>query len=467
MSDLERAMVDGGVETRDARGLMPLAEARRRLARRRVFARGDEERVGSLRVLGADRLWAALLSLEDAAEFVRVASRLRWDHPPRGRANAAPHERYGDAILPWLAGALGADGRFPPNLWCAAPCLLRIGCAEALDLARRVARAGFLAEWLDAHPEGFTLLADRAEAGDEDARRALVGVAAADPAHVRSVLGAERAAGLGLPAVDPAVDAALAGVAPRAVPAGRPVTMGQVGALVRNFELPMWDNANSFTGAMRVTGFASPVADALLFQSLVTGLGMGNVRLEVVRVDAHGLRRVREVELVPEGALYRWDGGAVECVPTGVRREAGAFSAPSGTGTVRVEAAGAEVPCRIDTAGMAPPVAAVFEGRSPEEGLVTRLGQDHRERLFLAGDALREAAGLDAAAEALFSFDGFQLPLAGQPATAAPDLVALVEALRRRLPIARLPVGGHPLGNLYDRLVVPALRWGDPRFLTG
>jgi hypothetical protein len=467
MSHLERAMVDGGVDTRDARGLMPLPEARRRLARRRVFARGDEERIGDLRVLGGDRLWAALLSLADAAEFVRVASRLRWDHPPRGRDNAAPHERYGDAILPWLAGALGADGRFPPNLWCAAPCLLRIGGADALALARRVKRAGFVEEWLGAHPEGFGLLAGQAEAGDEEARRALVGVATEDPVQVRAALGAARADGLGLPAVDPEIEAALTGVAPRPIPEARPVTMGRVAALVRNFELPMWDNANSFTGAMRVTGFASPVADALLFQSLVTGLGMGNVRWELVRVDADGLRRVREVELVPEGALYRWDGGAVQCVPTGVRREAGTFSAPAGPGTVRVDAVGAEVPCRIDTAGMAPPVAAVFEGRSPEEGLVTRLGQDHRERLFLAGDALREAAGLDASAEALFSFDGFQLPLAGQPATAAPDLVALVAALRRRLPIARLPVGGHPLGNLYDRLVVPALRWGDPRFLTG
>jgi hypothetical protein len=467
MSFVAQAMRDGGVADLDERGLMPLAEARRRLARKRVFARGEQEQVGGIAVLGADRLWAALLSLADAAEFVKVASRLRWEHPQRGRDNVAPHERYGDAILPWLAGALGPDGRFPPNLWCAAPCLLRIGGPDALDVALRVRRAGFLADWLDRHPEGFALLAGRAESGDDAARRALVAVATDDPAAVRGVLGAERAARLQLPAVDPAIDAALAGLAPRPIPAGRPVTMSRVSALVREFELPMWDNANYFTGAMRVTGFASPVADALVFQSLVTGLGMGNVRCELVRLGADGARRTREIEVVPEEALYRWEGSAVVCAPTGVRREGGAYSSPTGPGTVRVEAVGADVPCVVDVEGMAPAAVPVFQGRSPEEGLVTRLGQDHRDRLFLAGDALREAAGLDPAAEALFTFDGFQLPFAGEPATASPDLVAMVEALRRRLPLRTLPVGGHPLANLYDRFVVPQLAWGDPRFLRG
>ena len=38
-------------------------------------------------------------------------------------------------------------------------------------------------------------------------------------------------------------------------------------------------------------------------------------------------------------------------------------------------------------------------------------------------------------------------------------------ALRRRRPLRALPVGGHPLANLYDRWVNPNLAWGDPAYV--
>ena len=458
-------MVDGAVEPRDERGLMPLATARALLKRRRVFAKGADLHVGDRHLLEADRRWAALLSLQDAAEFVSVASALRWDHPPRGRQNSAPFDRYGEGILPWLAAALGPDGRFPRLMTCGLPCLLAVGGEEALTLVLRLAQREALGSWLAEHPEGFGLLAARAAAGDAKADEALRRAAAADPGAATAALGPAVVAARGLPGLDPAVQALLDAHPPLALPAGRSLSMAAVSAMVRNFELPMWDNANSFTGAVRVSGFAGPGYDALVFQSLETGLGMGNVRRCLLRASAEGVRRLREEELVPESALYRLEGDALCCVPTGVcRSRDGLYSPATGPGSVWVPAVGAAVPCAVDTRGLSPAVAHHFQGRSPEEGLLVRLGQDHAEALFLRGAALGEAAGLDPAAVELFCFDAWQTPLAGEAATAAPDLVAIVEALRQRRPLRRLPVGGHPLGNLYDRWQRPALAWGDPRF---
>ena len=205
-----------------------------------------------------------------------------------------------------------------------------------------------------------------------------------------------------------------------------------------------------------------------MFQALVTGLGRNNFRVEIVRVSAQGVARPAVTEVLPEGQLYDREAGTVTCAASGVCFDGTTFSPPrDGTPALLVPAVGARVPCAIDTGAWPPPVASVFQGRSPEEALLARLGQDHREQLFLRGEALARAAGVDAEAVELFTFDGFQTPLAGQPAAQAPDLVTMVEALRRRLPITTLPVGGHPLGGLYDRLVVPQLAWGDPRFLTG
>jgi hypothetical protein len=333
-----------------------------------------------------------------------------------------------------------------------------------------VKRAGFLAGWLDAHPEGWSILVRRAAGGDPSAVGGLAALGQDDPAVVREQVGAlDRglAERLGLPAVDPGVDAVLAEVEPVSVPVGRRLSMTRVSAHVREYDYPMWDNANYATGWIRVTGFVSPVADALVFQSICTGLGEGNIRREIHRMGPPGHTVVHRLELLPEEALFSWDGDALVCVATGVRQVRGVFHVPpeGARRAVYVPLVGAEVPLAADTSAMKPPVAEQFARLGPELGLMARLGQDHRGVVLASGDALRQLAGLDPGAVRLFEFDAFVSPLAGEPATVSIDLVAMVEALRRRLPITRLPRGGHPLAGLYDRLQVPHIQWGNPKFL--
>jgi hypothetical protein len=136
MSDgfVEAAMVAGAVAPRDERGLMPLAGARALVQAAREFRKGGGRMVGDTWVLDSDVLWAALMSLADAAEFVREATRLCWFFHPRGQDNTAPLERYGEAILPWLASFVRPDGRLVNVPWCVKPCLLAIGRAEVFAL---------------------------------------------------------------------------------------------------------------------------------------------------------------------------------------------------------------------------------------------------------------------------------------------------------------------------------------------
>lgn len=155
---LARAIADGGVANPDARGLMPLAEARALLAGTDAFARGDGAMVGDVFVHDADALWAALLSLEDAAEFVAVASRLAWEFHPRGFDNVDLVVRYGDGVVPWLATRIDGDGVVAEAPWCVVPCLLACGSPEAFALAWRIpddpgARRPVLRSWCDRHPE--------------------------------------------------------------------------------------------------------------------------------------------------------------------------------------------------------------------------------------------------------------------------------------------------------------------------
>jgi hypothetical protein len=118
-----RAAVDG-------RGLVPLEDARRLVGATRAYRKGEGETVQGTNVLEADRVWAALLSLGDAAEFVREATRLSWEFHVRGRDNLALLERYGDGILPWLRSRLRSDGVLVNVPWCVVPCLLAIDDGE-------------------------------------------------------------------------------------------------------------------------------------------------------------------------------------------------------------------------------------------------------------------------------------------------------------------------------------------------
>ncbi len=75
----------------DERGLVPLDEARE------IVARWDVETVKE-----ADRLWAALLSLESGVELAERAQRFDWGFQVRGRENIALVDRYGAELLEWL-----------------------------------------------------------------------------------------------------------------------------------------------------------------------------------------------------------------------------------------------------------------------------------------------------------------------------------------------------------------------------
>jgi hypothetical protein len=244
MSDgfVEAAMVAGAVAPRDERGLMPLAGARALVQAAREFRKGGGRMVGDTWVLDSDVLWAALMSLANAAEFVREATRLCWFFHPRGQDNTAPLERYGEAILPWLASFVRPDGRLVNVPWCVEPCLLAIGRAEVfallwgvtcvsegtgdgwpgpfaaddpgdadrrsgVDLDAPAPAApdedadGLVIAWLYAHPDvGFPLLARRAGPGDARARHMLKSLAQCGPSEifdpVRDALGEEEARAL-------------------------------------------------------------------------------------------------------------------------------------------------------------------------------------------------------------------------------------------------------------------------------
>ncbi|MGZ3419905.1 MAG: DUF7003 family protein [Polyangiales bacterium] len=85
-----------------------------------------------------DRMWCALLSLADAAEFVAQARRLAPVPDPRGHYNVAVHERYGDEILPWVADHFEATTATLHNVpWNIMPLLLRIGSESAFEIVYR------------------------------------------------------------------------------------------------------------------------------------------------------------------------------------------------------------------------------------------------------------------------------------------------------------------------------------------
>jgi hypothetical protein len=117
-------MSDAGLRKLDRRGLMPLARARQIVAEAQA-----EPRV----------LWAALLSLRDGEEFVEAMRSIRPSFHARGPANAAPFERYGTAVLPWIADLLQRGTlRNVPDAALAS--LMRIGTRTAFDLVWRTRR---------------------------------------------------------------------------------------------------------------------------------------------------------------------------------------------------------------------------------------------------------------------------------------------------------------------------------------
>lgn len=146
-------------------------------------------------VLLSDRLWAALLSLESAGEFVDQARRLSWKMPPRGMNNVDPYLRYGEAILPWLADAVDGQGTLRNWPWCVLSCLLECGGSDAFDLVWRIRRVherrglDVAQVWLARDTVGrLPLVAMRAYDGDARAHAMLRAAEVREPEIFASVL---------------------------------------------------------------------------------------------------------------------------------------------------------------------------------------------------------------------------------------------------------------------------------------
>lgn len=117
----------------DERGLVRLDVARQFVQRADSFTRGKW--LGG--IWESERLWACLMSLEDAQEFVREATRLEWRFHPRASQNLEPLERYRAEIFPWLRSRVKDDVLINvPS--CVVPLLCALGTQEAFDLLLRV-----------------------------------------------------------------------------------------------------------------------------------------------------------------------------------------------------------------------------------------------------------------------------------------------------------------------------------------
>lgn len=324
-SSVSSAMRDARAK-RDDRGLVPIDDARRWLSGRDRFCKGDGEMLEGTFVLESDRTWAALLSLEDATEFVKHATRLAWEFHVRGRDNLALHERYGDAILPWLRSRL--KGKVLYNVpWCVLPCLLAIGNRDALALALD-ARAvhellpgqpgagggpGAFAHdevdrgnapvpevapedartwlgkseeldvarsWIARHPTMYGTLATMADGGDvraeallRDRAQALGDVVREAVEDALGVAEASRiAARFALPAstLPAEAKAVLDDAETVDEPRGPLWSIAELDEAAQSYDLPLWDNAHYTTGAMRITGFASRHGDTLVVEWIST-----------------------------------------------------------------------------------------------------------------------------------------------------------------------------------------------------
>jgi|GEM_PF-2658620 len=455
---------------RDERGLVPLDDARALLRGTNVATRDELGLIEGTMVLQGDRVWAALLSLADADEFADRARKIHFKWEGRGFDNTSAFDRYGDDVLPWIARAVSDDGVLVHVPWLYLPALYEVGTREAYAVARRIkevrhkakvpaARSDEVAEkWVARRPAvGIGFIVDEIAAGGDvaEAEALLKTVAKVDPPGVRAMV-AER---IGEEAADALLkrlrirlttggaklkaalqDAEVADVAP-----GPLVTLLQLDAAFVESQAPAWDNANSLCGAMRVTGYAHPTGDALVFQSLMTGFGDGAIRREIhafgPAFSAPGSGN-REDVLIEEDALPN----ALSAYPEadGVRRWEG-------------ELGGVAVTVPIDADKrlrklVTPPGAVLFGlGRPPV-----------RERAFLDAAALRDALALPGDAEALFALDGWAHPDASEPASGALDLRAMTEALRLRRRLTSWPKGRTEADSIKRRFRVLDAWEDDP-----
>lgn len=182
--------------TLDARGVLPLGDAREIVRRATRFTRDGDPR--------GDLLWAALLSLENGVELAREGTRLTWEFPYlRGWNNEDAVLRYGAEALPWLEAMMDAHGPEVSSMpsgpfYFVGTHLLALG-PEAARAVLRVERQGdadpdrlgFLSEWLERHgAPAWQAVGALAESGDAAARRAIEALARRSPTRVKRLLGA-------------------------------------------------------------------------------------------------------------------------------------------------------------------------------------------------------------------------------------------------------------------------------------
>ncbi len=503
---------------------MPLDQARARVEAAERYERGDAREVEGTVVLDSDLLWAALLSLRDAGEFVTHARRIEWHFHVRGRENLAPLERYGIEILPWLEAHVSEQGTLHDVPWCVLPCLLATRARGAARLALRVERVDprlpserkdprgapspefrsldVPRSWLAAHVDpGCLWMAELALAGHERARELLDDLETRAPGLAFEVLAAHqspteadrtaRSLGLSIPRLRAAVAELLLESEPVELRAGPVWSVAELDLAADRYEVPDWEHGRQPVAAMRVTGFAHPEGDVLVLQALtafpsaqspaqrdILAYGPGAPRRHwcdplVPSADVEAIWMPHYHHFDPLAGGLHLDG---EYDAEGIRdpRSARRRIVPRPEGPLPVRLRLGEQVVHIDPflpRRTRPPE---FEDPGhqrlvePSDVLIAQLADHHRDQVFLDPQALARRIRLPEGAVCLFSFDEFEFPSLDELDRFADnlDFVTMVAALRRRRRIGRLP--GRPntdWAHWYPRMVAARVRLGEARDL--
>jgi len=295
--DLEVARRCAEDEPLDERRLMPLDRARELVRKTKVAVSGSQTLVNGSYVTDFDRLWFALLSLENAEEFCEEALRIEWDADPRGKENLAPLERYGEDVLPWLEGSVKDDMTFAEKPWCLLPILQKLLSIEpvsprAFRLGLRVyAREGFSGPLkpvastmlVEGTPENWALAV--AQCNEEQDGTLLRDQFMEDPVGTRCTL--QALAARGLEQLDQTimnqliteaaesskvVEEELDGVSVTSRdPRSMPVTFGQLNFRYSRVDGPSFDNINLFHGGAWATGIVLPESQGEILALQVIG----------------------------------------------------------------------------------------------------------------------------------------------------------------------------------------------------
>jgi len=544
------AMRAARVKRTDERGLLPVVEARRFLAAVDVFRRGKPRIVRGRQVFESDRVWAALLSLDNAEEFVRHAKLLEWEFSGRSRDDTTVLERYGIGILPWIESRLSEDNELVNVPSCVLPCLLAIETTSALELALRIhsvtdvvkthgtsstrslsmkTRSDVLQQnddddddddesedgpddddtsfddddndddddesedlngpddldiarrWMTRHPTFYAQLAKLAFDGEPRAeallrdRAGLLGGAVRDA--LEQTLGfaeAERyTERFNLPRtrLPDELDKLMSEAAVHGEPRGPVWTVAELDDAARRDEVPRWDSATYTTVAMRLTGFASQHGDVLVIEQIVYrpsgaspvtwemfayGPGATKPRAsdDLVNAASDGLDNIE----IGDGDFV--DGVTNQIIVLGERDENGRLIEGSDAPRIiplplptdeisvrvkrplaRVRGEELHVSARLPRSVIGDEATDQARLRlvTPTEAFVVDIAQRYRRLLFALDRDLRNAAGVATSAHRLFSFDDFEYFRTDEFPSTSKDLVLIVEALRSRRQITRLP----------------------------